>query len=160
MRTPRVTVAAFLLIAAAALTGCAAKSADTTPTRLTEAPTTAPVEVDEIATYLSNGASMQAGLRATLIRKDGCLYTGTATYETDGVPLTLMVFPRHATTWDGTTLTVGDESWEVGETVELGGGLIREPNSPYELDSSITVPSACVITDEVWLVGSPQEVRQ
>jgi hypothetical protein len=100
---------------------------------------------EQVATYKTSGSgfSMQALNAGTLIVHKGCVYTGSATYETDGVPL------------DGTTLTVGDQSWKAGETVALGGGMIREPSRPNELDSRITVPESCVVTENVWL-ASPE----
>jgi hypothetical protein len=112
---------------------------------------------EQVATYKTSGSgfSMQALNAGTLIVHKGCVYTGSATYETDGVPLVLVVFPEDSTTWDGTTLTVGDQSWKAGETVALGGGMIREPSRPNELDSRITVPESCVVTENVWL-ASPE----
>lgn len=64
---------------------------------------------EQIATYKTYGSSggMQALNAGTLILDDECLYTGSSTYETDGEPLTLVIFPEEFTTWDGTTLTVG-----------------------------------------------------
>jgi len=115
-----------------------------------------PAVVDEIATYKSTGGGMNALIQGTLVRHDGCLYTGSLDHETDGSSLTLMVFPRQSTTWDGTTLTVGNESWKVGEAVYLGGGFIREPSRPYDLGSGITLPASCVVTDEVWAVSGAQ----
>jgi hypothetical protein len=107
---------------------------------------------EQIATYKTYGSSggMQALNVGTLILDDGCLYTGSSTYETDGEPLTLVIFPEEFTTWDGTTLTVGDQSWKVGEAVQLGGGMVREPSRPYALDSSYSIPESCVVTDDVW----------
>jgi hypothetical protein len=98
---------------------------------------------------------MHALNAGTLILHEGCVYTGSATYETDGVPLTLVVFPEDSTTWDGTTLTVGDRSWQAGETVALGGGSIQESDRPDGLGSGITVPESCVVTGDVWL-ASPE----
>jgi hypothetical protein len=58
---------------------------------------------EQVATYKTSGSgfSMQALNAGTLIVHKGCVYTGSATYETDGVPLTLVVFPEDSTTWDG-----------------------------------------------------------
>jgi len=139
------------VLVAAGCAGCAGADAGFAP-----ATPPAPVVVDEIATYESGGGNYSMGALnlGLLVRRDACLYTVSSTHETDGSPLTLMVFPRQSTAWDGTTLTVGDESWTVGEALDLGGGLIREPSRPYDLHSSITVPASCVVTDEVFLVNA------
>lgn len=134
-----------MLLATIAFIGTAAGCAGAAPADVTD-------PAEQIATYKTYGSAggFQALNSGTLILHNGCLYTGSATYETDGVPLTLVIFPRGFTTWDGTTLTVGDESWQVGETVHLGGSTIGQPGRPYELHSSDDVPESCVVTDNVW----------
>ncbi|MFT2753956.1 hypothetical protein [Clavibacter sp. Sh2088] len=111
----------------------------------------------EIATYRDDGGAMEALLTGTLVERGGCLYLETPGYAPDGgSAYWLPILPERTTRWDGTTLTLGDESHRVGDEVSLGGGVSSEPTSPYDLSGMEGIPDACS-TEYAWLAGPPRE---
>jgi hypothetical protein len=64
--------------------------------------------------------SMAALFVGTLALENGCLLV-------DGSPY---LFPADLTTWDGTTLTVGDLEYRVGDKIAAGGGMLPDTVLP------------------------------
>lgn len=117
----------------------------------------APPGSAEIATYRDDGNGMEALLTGTLVERDGCLYLETPGYAPDGrSAYWLPILPESTTRWDGTTLTLGDESHRVGDEVSLGGGVSSEPTSPDDLSGMEGIPDACS-TEYAWLAAPPRE---
>lgn len=90
-------------------------------------------------TMTHNGVSVQDGLLTFEPQADGfgmtALFQGTLTLETgclgfDGYSL---AFPKNLVTWDGVTLTFGDERYRIGDELSVGGGQIPEDPLPKSL---------------------------
>jgi hypothetical protein len=104
-----------------------------------------------IATYVSDGFSDAALIAGVLVVRDGCVYLET---EAGGAGLVLPVFPEQTTSWDGATLTTGDEVHALGERVSFAGGMRSEPTSPRDPSDRPGIPDACDATTP-WGVAPP-----
>ena len=108
----------FAAVLALALTGCSAGAAAAPSPTATEFP----MFTDGLLTYErveqpgGGYVSMLALFTGTLTFENGCLLVG-------GDPF---LFPADLTTWDGTTLTVGDLEYKVGDKMAAGGGVLHD----------------------------------
>lgn len=107
-----------------------------------------------IATYVSNGFSDAALVSGVLVVRDGCVYLERGTPGEAGADLVLPLFPEGTTSWDGATLTTGDEVHALGERVQFGGGSVSEPTSSRDLSDRPGIPDACDTTN-AWGVAPP-----
>ncbi|WP_043673853.1 hypothetical protein [Clavibacter michiganensis] len=107
-----------------------------------------------IATYVSDGFSDAALVAGVLVVRDGCVYLERETSGDEAADLVLPVFPEQTTSWDGATLTTGDEVHALGEHVSFGGGTVSEPTSPRGLRDRPGIPDACDATT-AWGVAPP-----
>lgn len=107
-----------------------------------------------IATYVSDGFSNAALTAGVLVVRDGCVYLERETPGDEGADLVLPIFPEGTTSWDGATLTTGDEVHALGEHVSFGGGMVSEPTSPRSLRDRPGIPDACATTT-AWIVAPP-----
>jgi hypothetical protein len=69
-----------------------------------------------------------AGLSGVLVFENGCVRL-----ESGIIPL----FPDDETSWDGQTLTLRGDSYEVGDTIDVGGGETNRDTT------SADVPERC-----------------
>lgn len=106
-----------------------------------------------IATYVSDGFSDAALVAGVLVVRDGCVYIDPG-MPGEGSDLILPIFPEQTTSWDGATLTTGDEVHALGEHVSFGGGTVSEPTSPRALSARPGIPDACDATT-AWGVAPP-----
>jgi hypothetical protein len=107
-----------------------------------------------IATYESDGSSDAALTAGVLVVRDGCVYLERETPGAEGADLILPIFPEGTTSWDGATLTTGDEVHALGEHVSFTGGMVSEPTSPRDLSDRPGIPDACDATT-AWGVAPP-----
>jgi len=153
---PRIPASALAATAVlgALLTGCSAGPAEEPAAA---EPAAGVAGAAEIATYRDDGGAMEALMTGTLVVRDGCLYVETPGYAPDGGSAHwLPILPERTTRWDGSTLTLGDETHRVGDEVSLGGGVVSEPTSPSDLSATEGIPEACS-ADYAWLVGPPRD---
>lgn len=116
------TAGAVVAIVAAATGGCVRAAPGA------ELPDPLPTDVPFAYHLQTVSGSGGAGLEGVLELRDGCLVV-IPTYEgaTEPAEPVVPVLPIAVTTWDGTTLTVGQESAEVGSPISLGGGYHDTP---------------------------------
>ncbi len=136
----KILAAAPFVTIAAVLTSCSLAS-DLDPTH---APDKNLASQAEIATYersrdWGSGAGEARGVLAEI---DGCVRL-----DNSRVP----VFPSDQATWDGETLTFGEDQYRVGDTITFAGNEIGDPS---ELEAEI--PAGCS-AGPFWIVGPHRE---
>jgi hypothetical protein len=117
---------AMVAVAALALAGCGAGGGSAA----TPSPTPDfPMFNDGVLTYerveQPGGGyfSFAALFVGTLTFENGCLLVGGDPY----------LFPADLTTWDGTTLTVDELDYQVGDTMAAGGGVLHDTVLPDDI---------------------------
>lgn len=102
-----------------------------------------------VATYRPRGTGgMDALLSATVAFENGCVYARSQEFDERWLP----VFPVDDVQWDGQRLTALGASYDIGAPIELPGGAVREPTSPYPVPDEFEIPEPCN-ADYIWLVN-------
>lgn len=132
----KLLTAAPLVVLATLLTSCSLAS-DPTPS---ETPDESRASEGAIATYElpPNWGSDAGEARGVLVEIDGCVRL-----DNSRVP----IFPSDQVTWDGETLTFGEDQYRVGDTITFAGNEIGDPS---ELEAEI--PAGCS-AGPFWIVG-------
>jgi hypothetical protein len=128
------------LVLAGCTTGGSGAAATSSPTPGSPAFNDGLLTYDRVEQPGGGYVSMLALFVGTLAFENGCLLV-------DGSPY---LFPHGITTWDGTTLTVGDLEYSVGDKIAAGGGVLHDRVLPKE------IRDRCGDSPPV-LVGSVQE---
>ncbi len=98
-----------------------------------------------LSTYVSHddsGASDGALLAGELILESGCLYVQQSDTRTRYLPL----FVEGSASWNGKVLTHADRTYNLGDTIQLIGGVSSLPPK----DASV-----CDDAAPTWVVGDP-----
>lgn len=96
---------------------------------------------------LAAGCTRAAGsagalLQGTLAIQDGCLVVIPSNEGAPGITEPVVpVIPISVTTWDGTTLVVGDATATIGSEIALGGGFSEAPPDDAFVPQSCPSPT-------------------
>ena len=144
------SLGAYFLVAltTVALAGCVA--APPTETAASDSPTTSAVPTVRSTPIapppvgvVTRDASGETFSYMALISGTLSVHNGCVILEGGAIP----VFPEDEVAWDGTTLTFRGETFVVGDTIDLGGGL-GSRDAPGR-----TIPTECG-EGSIWGVGS------
>lgn len=142
------SVAAALLSSALLLGGCAAADHNTaepaasvsvqvSPTLEASPSTPSPAGIVTYDPLPAGSGALLAGGYGVLVVDNGCVR-----FDSGMIP----VFPSNQASWDGSTLAWAGETYSVGDTVTVGGGLASVTNRPSN------IPAECG-DGEAWIAS-------